>query len=69
MAKSSDLSHPLPASAAEDEVRRLRARLDTEIATRQGVERRLASVQTAYSRFVPPQLIELLGKDSILDVD
>lgn len=56
-------------TSAEDELRRLRARLDTEIATRQGVEQRLANLQTAYSRFVPPQLVELLGKDSILDVD
>lgn len=57
------------AENAESEVRRLRARLDTEIATRQGVEQRLANLQTAYSRFVPPQLVELLGKESILDVD
>jgi hemerythrin len=61
-----DVSNP---TGAEDELRRLRARLDTEIATRQGVEQRLANLQTAYSRFVPPQLVELLGKDSILDVD
>lgn len=61
-----DLLNP---TSAEDELRRLRARLDTEIATRQGVEQRLANLQTAYSRFVPPQLVELLGKDSILDVD
>ena len=69
MAQSGDLTSLTPASTADEEVRRLRARLDTEIATRQGVERRLASLQTAYSRFVPPQLIELLGKESILDVD
>jgi hemerythrin len=60
-----DFSTP---TGAEDELRRLRARLDTEIATRQGVEQRLADLQTAYSRFVPPQLVELLGKESILDV-
>lgn len=53
----------------EDELRRQRARLESEIATRQGVEQRLAQVQAAYSRFVPPQLLELLGKESILDVD
>lgn len=52
-----------------DELRRTRARLESEIATRQGVELRLAQVQSAYSRFVPPQLLELLGKESILDVD
>jgi hemerythrin-like metal-binding protein len=56
-------------NSADDELRRLRARLDAEIATRQGVEQRLAEVQAAYSRFVPPQLLELLGKESILDVD
>ncbi|MEW5780851.1 MAG: hemerythrin domain-containing protein [Pseudomonadota bacterium] len=54
---------------ATDELKRLRARLEAEIATRHGVEKRLADLQTAYARFVPPQLIELLGKDSILDVD
>jgi hemerythrin len=53
----------------EDELRRMRARLEAEIATRQGVEQQLAQVQSAYSRFVPPQLLELLGKESILDVD
>jgi hemerythrin len=53
----------------EDELRRLRARLEAEIATRQGVEQRLVELQSAYSRFVPPQLLELLGKESILDVD
>jgi len=58
-----------PLSSPEDELKRLRARLDAEIATRQGVEQRLAEVQSAYSRFVPPQLLELLGKESILDVD
>ncbi len=47
----------------------MRARLEAEIATRQGVEQRLAQVQSAYARFVPPQLLELLGKESILDVD
>lgn len=52
-----------------DELCRMRARLESEIATRQGVERRLAQMQAAYSRFVPPQLLELLGKESILDVD
>ncbi|MBS3935139.1 MAG: hypothetical protein KGZ43_03110 [Sulfuritalea sp.] len=56
-------------TAAEDEVRRLRARLDAEIATRRGMEQRLAQLQTAYARFVPPQLIDLLGKESVLDVD
>jgi hemerythrin len=56
-------------SSADDELRRMRARLEAEIATRQGVEQRLAQVQSAYSRFVPPQLLELLGKESILDVD
>ncbi|MCX8017352.1 MAG: hypothetical protein N2690_05570 [Rhodocyclaceae bacterium] len=57
------------AGEVEDELRRLRARLDAEIATRQGVEQRLAQVQAAYSRFVPPQLLQLLGKESILEVD
>jgi len=47
----------------------MRARLDAEIATRQGIEQRLAQMQAAYSRFVPPQLLELLAKESILDVD
>ncbi|MEW6165653.1 MAG: adenylate/guanylate cyclase domain-containing protein [Pseudomonadota bacterium] len=60
---------PPLSNSPEDELRRLRARLDAEIATRQGVEQRLAKVQSAYSRFVPPQLLELLGKESILDVD
>jgi len=69
MAKLGDPSDSLPPTSADDELRRLRARLDTEIATRQGVEKRLANLQTAYSRFVPPQLVELLGKESILDVD
>ncbi len=55
--------------SAEDELRRARARLESEIATRQGVEQRLAQVQAAYARFVPPQLLELLGRESILDVD
>ncbi len=53
----------------EDDLRRLRARLEAEVATRQGVEQRLVQLQSAYSRFVPPQLLELLGKESILDVD
>jgi len=57
------------AASREDELKLLAARLDAEIATRQGVERRLAALMTAYARFVPPQLIELLGKESILDVD
>ena len=56
-------------SSSEDELRRMRARLESEIATRQGVEQRLAHVQAAYARFVPPQLLELLGRESILDVD
>ena len=56
-------------SSTDDELRRLRARLEAESATRQGVEQRLAQVQSAYSRFVPPQLLELLGKESILEVD
>lgn len=59
---------PLP-SSVEEELRRLRARLVSELATRQGVERRLAQLQAAYSRFVPPQLLELLGKENILDVN
>jgi class 3 adenylate cyclase len=54
---------------ADDDLRRQRARLDSEIATRQGVEQRLGQVQAAYARFVPPQLLDLLGKESILDVD
>jgi hemerythrin len=33
------------------------------------VEQRLAMMQSAYARFVPHQLVELLGKESILDVD
>ncbi|MDP1651234.1 MAG: adenylate/guanylate cyclase domain-containing protein [Rhodocyclaceae bacterium] len=57
------------AVSTEDELRRMRARLEAEIATRQGVEQRLTQVQAAYARFVPPQLLELLGKESILDVD
>jgi hemerythrin len=56
-------------SGADDELPRLRARLEAESATRQGLEQRLALVESAYSRFVPPQLLELLGKESILDVD
>ena len=56
-------------SGADDELPRLRARLEAESATRQGLEQRLAHVESAYSRFVPPQLLELLGKESILDVD
>ncbi|MFN3401370.1 MAG: hemerythrin domain-containing protein [Ferrovibrio sp.] len=46
----------------------LHSRLASEIAARQEMERRLAKLQTAYARFVPPQLLELLGKESILDV-
>lgn len=69
MTKSGLSASPPLFNSADDELRRLRARLDAEIATRQGVERRLAEVQAAYSRFVPPQLLELLGKESILDVD
>ena len=53
----------------EDELRRLRARFEAEVTTRQGVEKRLSQVQSAYGRFVPHQLLELLGKESILDVD
>jgi hemerythrin len=59
----------LNAGQADDELRRLRALLDAEIATRQGLERRHVEALTAYARFVPPQLLQLLGKDSILDVD
>lgn len=69
MMKLGSSAHTPLIDGAEDELRRLRARLDAEIATRQGVEQRLAAVQAAYSRFVPPQLLELLGKESILDVD
>ncbi len=68
-ANSANSANPIPASRADDELRRQRARLEAEIATRQGVEQRLAQVQSAYARFVPPQLLELLGKESILDVD
>ena len=60
---------PHLSSNPEDELRRMRARLEAEVATRQGVEQQLAQMQAAYSRFVPPQLLELLGKESILDVD
>ncbi|MFN3884157.1 MAG: hemerythrin domain-containing protein [Rhodocyclaceae bacterium] len=60
---------PFPTHYTTDELDHLRARLDAEIAARQTMERRLARLQTAYARFVPQQLIELLGKDSILDVD
>ena len=56
-------------NGSDDELRRQRARLESEIATRQGVEKRLSQVQGAYARFVPPQLLDLLGKESILDVD
>lgn len=69
MAKHSQADPPAPFGGADDESRRLRARLESEIATRQGVEQRLAQLQSAYARFVPPQLLELLGKESILDVD
>jgi len=54
---------------SDDEIKRLRARLDAEIATRQGVEQQLVRLQSAYARFVPPQLLNLLGKETILDVD
>lgn len=53
----------------QEELARTRARLEAEIATRQGLEQRLADVLAAYARFVPHQLIELLGKDSILEVE
>jgi hemerythrin len=66
---NSDKNSAAVLHGADDELRRMRARLEAEIATRQGVEQRLAQVQSAYSRFVPPQLLELLGKESILDVD
>lgn len=69
MSKPGTLPSSSLATSAEDELRRIRARLDAEVATRQGVEQRLAQVQSAYSRFVPPQLLELLGKESILEVD
>ncbi|MDP2108349.1 MAG: adenylate/guanylate cyclase domain-containing protein [Rhodocyclaceae bacterium] len=62
-------ANPLQAARPDDELRRQRARMEAEVATRQGVERRLSQVQAAYARFVPPQLLELLGKESILDVD
>lgn len=60
---------PPSQACSADELKRLSARLDAEIAMRQGMERRLAALMTAYARFVPPQLIELLGKESVLDVD
>lgn len=69
MTKSGATANPSPAAHAEGELRRQRARLEVEIATRQGVEQRLTQVQAAYARFVPPQLLQLLGKESILDVD
>lgn len=69
MSSSFESSRPGPLDNNEDELRRLRARLEAEVATRQGVEQRLVQLQSAYSRFVPPQLLELLGKESILDVD
>lgn len=69
MTKSGPSANSPLISDPEDELRRLRARLEAEIATRQGVEQRLVELQSAYSRFVPPQLLELLGKESILDVD
>jgi len=69
MTKPEESPTPILTTSAADEVRRLRARLEAEDATRQGVEQRLAQVQAAYARFVPPQLLELLGKESILDVD
>lgn len=61
-------SKPSLIGDAADELKRLRARLDAEIAMRQGVEKRLAELQTAYAHFVPLQLVALLGKDSIIDL-
>lgn len=58
-----------PADFLLEETRRLRARLEAEIATRHGLEQRLADVLTAVARFVPHQLLELLGKESILDIE
>ncbi|MCX7896882.1 MAG: hypothetical protein N2441_03300 [Rhodocyclaceae bacterium] len=55
-------------SELEEALRRTRARLDAEIATRKALERRLAEVLAAYARFVPHQLLELLGKDDILEL-
>ncbi|MCX8086340.1 MAG: hypothetical protein N3C63_05480 [Rhodocyclaceae bacterium] len=69
MTKSGGQAPPSFIHSAEDELKRLRARLDAEIATRQGVEQRLAQLEAAYARFVPPQLLALLGKESILEVD
>lgn len=69
MGNADDQSKPALNPSNEDELRRLRARLEAESATRQGVEQRLAQLEAAYARFVPPQLLTLLGKESILDVD
>lgn len=69
MTHTAGMDSPFLIHGDPDELERLRARLDAEITTRQGLEKRLAALQTAYARFVPPQLIGLLGKDSILDVD
>lgn len=54
--------------ARAEETSQLRARLTAEIAHRQQLEKHLADLLTAYGRFVPPQLLKLLGKDSILEV-
>jgi len=55
-------------AASRAELERLAAALAAEHAARHDSETRLARLQTAYARFVPPQLVEALGKDSILDV-
>lgn len=68
MSASGDPANPSPINSAADELRRLHALLAAESAARQGAEQRLASLQTAYARFVSPQWLELLDKDSILAV-
>jgi len=52
----------------QDPNQELQERLNAEIAQREAAESMLARVQAAYTRFVPPQLLSMLGKESILDV-
>jgi hemerythrin-like metal-binding protein len=56
------------APGPQDPLHESQERLKAEIAKREAAEAMLARVQTAYTRFVPPQLLSMLGKESILDV-
>ena len=53
----------------EDEIRSLRLSLDKELSAHSATRRQLEKVTLAYSRFLPPQLLSILEKGNIVDLE